>query len=210
MDLHWEFSKDLLKSLKVDEKYFVELETYLNDSYGDNSRIDYGTGHELNFMVFLFCVNELVPFKEDEYEALIHQVFYDYIFTMRKVQLQYNLEPAGSHGVWGLDDYHFLPFIFGASELIGHEVVKKPCDGIKNPNLEMYSDDFMYLNCISFIKQVKKGVPLGQSSPYLFDISAAESWTKVANGMVKMYRVEVFSKIPVMKHLRFGELFSYD
>lgn len=74
----------------------------------------------------------------------------------------------------------------------------------------MYSDDYMYLNCLSFIKQVKKGVPFSQSSPYLYDISAAESWIKVANGMIKMYSVEVFSKIPVMKHLRFGELFSYD
>lgn len=43
------------------------METYLNESYGDDSRIDYGTGHELNFMVFLFCVNKLAPFKEDEY-----------------------------------------------------------------------------------------------------------------------------------------------
>lgn len=74
--------------------------------------------------------------------------------------MQYNLEPAGSHGVWGLDDYHFLPFIFGAAELIGHEVIKKPSDGIKEQNLSMYSDDFMYLNCITFIKEVKKGVPL--------------------------------------------------
>ena len=129
---------------------------------------------------------------------------------MRKIQLTYLLEPAGSHGVWGLDDYHFLPFLLGGSELINHTEVCTPDDIHKEYLIDKYKDEFMYLNCIAFIKTVKKGIPFAETSPMLNDISAAASWKKVAVGMVKMYQAEVLHKFPVVQHLKFGSIFKFE
>lgn len=71
------------------------------------------------FVVFLFSLSKLNYITPQEFEYTVRHIFYEYIFIIREIQILYNLEPAGSHGVWGLDDYHFIPFLLGSAELDG-------------------------------------------------------------------------------------------
>lgn len=79
----------------------TELAPYLADSFGNATRIDYGTGHETNFCALLFCLAKLGAVGPGDRQALVTRVFRDYLNLMRKVQVTYWLEPAGAHGVGG-------------------------------------------------------------------------------------------------------------
>jgi serine/threonine-protein phosphatase 2A activator len=75
-------------------------------------------GHETNFALFLLCLVKLRVVDESELSALVLRVFAAYVKTMRKLQQTYLLEPAGSHGVWGLDDYHCLIYVWGSAQVM--------------------------------------------------------------------------------------------
>lgn len=193
----------------IDKHAEDELNTYLCNSFGDPIRIDYGTGHELNFMALLLCLISLNYLETNDFKSIIHHIFWKYMRVMRKIQTTYKLEPAGSHGVWGLDDYHFLPFFFGASELCGHP--RYTPNSIHDDNiLSRESNEYLYFHCIEYIKQVKSSGHFGEHSPMLNDISAVPNWEKVSTGLVKMYQNEVMNKFPVMKHFFFGSIISFN
>jgi len=185
----------------------VELAPYLIDSFGNSTRIDYGTGHETNFLTLMFCLAKIGVVGEEDIHSLVLWVFPRYVNLMRKIQTTYWLEPAGSHGCWGLDDYQFFPFMWGAAQLVEHPVI--PPNGIHNEKLvNEYGEQFMYLQSIQFIKQVKKG-PLWETSPMIHDISGVPTWSKINTGMLKMYQAEVLSKFPIMQHFLFGSIFDW-
>ncbi|MCD7459996.1 hypothetical protein HAX54_042645 [Datura stramonium] len=198
----------LLRFLPPDlQSATAELVPYFTDSFGNSSRIDYGTGHETNFAAWLYCLARLGVVKEEDYQALVSRVFVKYLDLMRKLQVTYCLEPAGSHGVWGLDDYHFLPFIFGSSQLIDHKYMKPK--SIHNEDiLENFANEYLYLSCIVFIKKVKKGL-FAEHSPMLDDISGVPNWNKVNSGLLKMYKIEVLQKVPIMQHFLFGSIIQW-
>ena len=97
-----------------------ELKTYLLGSFGSAQRLDYGTGHELSFVAFLGGMWKLGGFFEAEKieveREIVLGVVQPYLALVRKLILTYSLEPAGTHGVWGLDDHSFVPYIFGSAQ----------------------------------------------------------------------------------------------
>lgn len=52
-----------------------EIMAYLVDGFGNSTRIDYGTGHEISFLMFLCCLFKIGVFNDDDKLAVGSKVF---------------------------------------------------------------------------------------------------------------------------------------
>lgn len=182
-----------------------ELQFYLFNAFGSLQRIDYGTGHELNFLAFFDGFLRVREAEADGQDILC--VFFTYFELMTTLIRTYNLEPAGSHGVWGLDDHFHIPYIIGAAQCIGSLI--EPQDVLNEKKVAEYKSSNLYFAAIAFIYEMKRG-RFAEHSPILYDVSSIPTWTKIQQGMRKMYVGEVLTKFPVVQHFYFGTLFSFD
>ena len=210
-----------------EETIVAELRAYLHQAFGHPTRLDYGTGHESSFLIVILCLCKLrcigdgqtLPPSPRDLAPVALAIFSQYLQVTRGLQRDYILEPAGSHGVWGLDDYHCLPFYFGSCQLQAEEGERgsggddeeeaiAPRSIHDSAILNRLGDKYMYLGCIRYIKELKSSVPFFESSPMLNDISQLPSWGRVSRGLLRLYDGEVLTKLPVVQHFLFGSLFQ--
>ena len=185
----------------------AEVNEYFISSLGDTSRLDYGTCNELHFICFLFCLFKKNLVIESDFTSLVLILYIDYWNFVKTIQKKFLLEPAGSLGVWGLDDYNFLPFLFGSSQLSAHNYLK-PCSVRNFDILKEFSGKYLYFDAILNVSQA--GIPLADRSPILNDITASKSWSKVYKGLLKTYELNVLGKIQIMQHFLFGKIIDFD
>uniref|UniRef100_A0A0N4ZQ22 Serine/threonine-protein phosphatase 2A activator n=1 Tax=Parastrongyloides trichosuri TaxID=131310 RepID=A0A0N4ZQ22_PARTI len=188
----------------------IELKPYLLDSFGNSTRIDYGTGHEAAFLIFILCLYKLGFFTEGfDDKAVVLRLFRQYISLTRQLQTIYRMEPAGSKGVHALDDFSFAPFIFGSAQLLDNNLGLVPDSYIRDDLPVKYADHNLFFEAIEYINTTKNG-PFFEHSNQLWNISAVQTWEKVNSGLFKMYEAEVLKKFPVCQHFLFGSLFSIE
>ena len=67
----------LLKEALPDQfhNYIEELSPYLCDSFGNSTRLDYGTGHEMAFALFLLCLCKIEALTEQDSQAMVLKLF---------------------------------------------------------------------------------------------------------------------------------------
>ncbi|KDE06777.1 hypothetical protein MVLG_02973 [Microbotryum lychnidis-dioicae p1A1 Lamole] len=203
-----EQSAELHRSIpNLPTEHVTELSGYFTESWGNRTRVDYGSGMELNFICWLLCLDQLKILTPDDDRAVVIKLFWRYMTVARLLQTEYWLEPAGSHGAQGLDDYHFAVFIFGSAQLRNHKHLRPKA--IHDPEiLDEFAKDYMYFSYIRYINSIKTA-SLRWHSPMLDDISGVKTWAKVNSGMLKMYTAEVLAKLPVAQHFLFGTLLTF-
>ncbi len=202
---------DKSTSVQIDDKeekalnYFAkELSEYWIRSFGEPTRLDYGTGHETTFAMWLFSVLSItsaINNKKILFEC-VEKIFPLYFNVCTRLQRTYMLEPAGSHGVWSLDDYFFLPFVFGSAQMMKAQTVK-PKSIRSTEVIESMSSKNMFFGSLRYILDTKHG-PFQEHSPLLYALAGASSWEQIHRGLIKMYKAEVLGKFPVAQHFIFG------
>jgi hypothetical protein len=186
----------------------AETHEYFVQSWGSWTRIDFGTGHEYNFLAFITSLAVLELIQPEDCVALVFDVFWTYWELLLDLQNRYHQEAAGSHGVWGIDDYVALPFVFGSAQLIDHPEIT-PANVITREVAAANRDEFVYCKWVDYVSSVKTG-SFAEHSRMLWSLRNLPHFQKLNGGTIKMYSGEIMDRFLVVQHFRCGTLLKWE
>lgn len=82
-DMHPQTAPSLHSALtNLPEDAIPELAAYFGEAWGNRSRIDYGSGMELNFLCWMICLERLGVVQESDHVALVIKVFWRCVWSL--------------------------------------------------------------------------------------------------------------------------------
>lgn len=179
----------------------IEVGAYFIKSFANATRSD--EGRELAFIMFLCALykKKALVDKDNLYVGL--KIFNAYLQCVRRLQLKYRMEPAGSHSISSMDDQH-VPFIWGSAQLS----VKEPFEPnrfLETDVIKRYKDEYYFIGYIDHNQQVESGSSAEHSSQ-LESLSSLDSWEVINSVLIDKYEEEFLGKFPVIQHMLFGSI----
>lgn len=149
---------------------------YLRNSFGNKTRMDFGTGHELNFLCFLYTYVKDGLIATSQVSSILKY----YFETVRLFIKKFNIEAAGSRGCWSIDDYLLLPYLFESSVKVKEEMNKDKRSDIR-------SEIFYSSKSPVLLRMLNKG------------------WKEINNEMIRTYDETVLQRRVVTQHFIYSK-----
>ncbi|KAH8069653.1 phosphatase activator [Aureococcus anophagefferens] len=127
----------------------------------------------------------------------------------------FGLEPAGARGVWALDPYQMLPFVFGSAQCIAGDAGDAPAGwGDEDtldvvPGLDAKRHESMFYECVLHVRDAIGDARFGEAAPILFNCSH-RPWRVTNRRILRYFAQEVLGVKVVVQHMLFGDLFPAD
>ncbi|XP_055325926.1 serine/threonine-protein phosphatase 2A activator-like isoform X2 [Sitodiplosis mosellana] len=182
----------------------IEVSKYFIESFGNATRIDYGPSHELAFIMFLCALYKIHVLDESDNLCVGLKIFNAYLQVVRRLQLTYSMETAGSHGVSSMYDDQYLPFIWGSAQLCAKEPFE-PNRSLETNVIRRFKNEYYVIGCIDHFRQVNTDSFAEYSNP-LWSTSSVYSWVKINSILIENYEKELLAEFPVIQHVLFGSI----
>lgn len=186
-----------------------ELGQYLSSSFGNSTKIEYGTTHELNFLFFVAGLFQArILNKEEDLAASGLILFVRYLKLVRRLQITYSMVPPANHGAYSLDKFQFIPFIWGAAQLC-YDAPFSPRKMLDEDTVAKYKNSYLLADCVGHIMMTNIGPFAGHSSQ-LWCLAALSQWPDIYRGLIFRYTEDIVVDFDLIQPMRFGSLMPFD